>query len=109
MVPAAPITPTPTGRKAGASLTTSRPPLREDLPLLVQHLDELRQAAGPGLGAFRVLQTVEDGEAVGAVQGAEESLRLRVLVERRLEVVRHGGGALGGVGGIPAPVRSGSL
>ena len=53
--------------------------------------------------------TVENGIAVGTVERCEEGLGLRRGVERRGQIVRHGGGALRGISGVPASIRPGAF
>src|SRR5262249_61671955 len=52
---------------------------------------------------------VEDGVAVVALQRGEEGRGVRVGVELALEILRHGGLALGVIGGLPAAVPLGAL
>ena len=69
-----------------------------------QHRDVLLDAPRAGFRPLGVLNAVEDRVAVGAVERAEERARLRIGVERALEVVGDGGGPRARVGGIPSAV-----
>jgi hypothetical protein len=50
--------------------------------VVVAHLDELRDARGPGLWLLRIVNAIEDRIAVGAVECLEERPGLRVGGER---------------------------
>src|SRR5947207_4926319 len=68
-------------------------------------LHELGDPPGARLGAFRVLDPVEDRVAVLAVERGEELARLFVPPQRALEVVRHDGVPRAVVRRLPATVR----
>src|SRR5207248_2176953 len=57
------------------------------------------------LGPLRVLHPVQDRVPVRAVERLEEGSRGLVRVERALEVIRHGRGALALVRPVPPSVR----
>src|SRR6478609_10623551 len=69
--------------------------------VVAAHLDELRDARGPGLWLLRVLNAVEDRVAVGAVECVEERLGLRVGRERGGQVIGDRRALLAGVGRRP--------
>src|SRR4051812_47240793 len=74
-----------------------------------EHGHERLDAPGTGRGTLGVLNAVEDGVAVAAVERLEEGTDGRIAVELAGEVVGHLGGALRLVRGVPATVRAGAL
>src|SRR5262249_54752898 len=70
----------------------------------LEHLQEIGEAPRSGFGLLRLLQPVEDRVAVGAIQPLEEAPRLRVALERPLQILGHRGGARRIVGAFPAAV-----
>src|SRR5438094_253322 len=80
------------------------PALRVELLVAFEHVNKADEAASAGLRLLCVLEPIEDGVAVGAVQGFEERSRLRVSLELALQVVGDFDRALGCVGGPPAAV-----
>lgn len=75
----------------------------------LQHFDKLPDAPCACRGLLRSLDPPKDGVAIGAVQCAEECLGPRVLVQGRLQIVRHFGVAGRIVCGIPPAVLFGAL
>ncbi len=73
------------------------------------HGDELLDAPGTGLGLLGALDPIEDGVTVLAAERGEARRRHRVVVERSLEVVGHGGLARGVIRGVPSTVGPGPL
>ena len=78
---------------------------RVERRVLHQHLDELRDASRPRFRLLGILNAMQDGVAVLAVQRREKFSRLAVAVERALQVRRHGRRALGVVGVLHRPSR----
>src|SRR5437763_6159426 len=76
---------------------------------LAEQLDVVRDPLRARLRPADVVQPVEERVPGRAGESLEETLRGRVAIERALEVFRNLGLALGGIGGVPAPVRPGGL
>jgi hypothetical protein len=71
----------------------------------LQHADEMLDFLRARLGSFHRLDPEQDGVSVRAVQGREKRLGFRACVERTLKVVRHAGGSMRVVRGVPLTVR----
>jgi hypothetical protein len=65
----------------------------------LEHVDESRQLTGSCLGVPCLVQAMEDGVAVDAVEGGEEAGGILVGVQCRLEVARELGVTLQSIGG----------
>jgi hypothetical protein len=75
----------------------------------LEHVDELRQLTGSFLGGYCLVQAMEDGVAVDAVEGGDEADGILVGVRGHLEVARELGVTLRSLGSIPAAVGLGAL
>ena len=62
---------------------------RIDRVATLEHVDELRRLAGAFLPVSCLVQAMEDGLAVDAVEGGEEAGGILVGVQCRLEVARE--------------------
>lgn len=89
--------------------TSARSLWSVDTAPLRQHHDELSDSRGAGFRPSCILDPVDERTAVGAVEGCEECLQLRIGADRALKVRRHARGPLRCVGRSPAPVRLGAL
>lgn len=78
------------------------------LPAL-KHRDVLGDPACSRLGFDRRLNPVQNRVSVRALQRLEECSRLRMLIECRLEVVRHGHRARRIIGAVPPTVSLGGF
>lgn len=74
-----------------------------------QHVGEILDALGAGLGFFSGLNPEQDSVAITAVEGSEKCSRPRIGVQRRLEIGRHGRAARRVIGSIPTAVALGAL
>ena len=74
-----------------------------------EHRHERRDSPGAGRRALGILDAVEDGVAVAAVERVEEGAGGGIAVELAGEVLGHLGGALRLIRGVPATVRAGAL
>jgi SRSO17 transposase len=92
--------PPPLARSSPAARGIKRAPL-------VEHRDEGFDAAPPGLGLLRVLDSVQNRIPIPAVEGGKERARRRMPVEFPLQVVRHGGSPLARVRSLPATISLG--
>src|SRR3954469_9360681 len=84
-------------------------PSRMDLLPRRENRDVLCDAPRAGLRLLGLLDAVEDGVAVGAVQGGEELPRAIVGLELPAEVGGNRRRPLSLVGGLPAAVGLGAL
>src|SRR5258705_4484759 len=73
------------------------------------HGDESLDALGPRLRLLRGLDAIEDRVAIRSVEGVEERLGARALIEGFGEVVRHGRRLRAVVGALPASITFGTL
>ena len=85
--------------------TQVAPVLRVEYFVPLQHVDELLDLLRARLGSFRRLDPEQDGVSVRAVQRREKCLRFRVRVECPLKIVRHAGGSVRVVRGVPLTIR----
>ncbi len=84
-------------------------------PFLVQglsrfeHADELLEPTLPSFRPFGILQPIQNGISIPAVQLLEKALCTRMRLELCLQIRWHRHSSGGRVGDIPAPIAFGSL
>jgi hypothetical protein len=69
-----------------------------------QHLDELADTPGAGLGLLGASDPVEDGVPVRAGERFEHRTRARIGTQGSDEILRHLNGGLPGIGSLPSTV-----
>ena len=81
-----------------------RPLLSVHCFVALEHRDKLCDLARSGFQLLRGSNAMQDRVPIATGQCGEEGCRLRVFIQRSLDVGRHRGFARGRVGRVPSPV-----